>query len=223
MADLSSRWAQTCEMHDYDPLVPFEGEAIVAATPGLGEAYAVANSALEAGIGLHQWRNLVRRRETITIPDEEELAVVDEQDEEFDRDMEIAIQMSLGQYVGEFRRPSAASFPPSKRAKLSTKEQSYVRTTRPSLVGESSKNPQKQSKLSITPRNNFLFQSPSPPPDKDQPCKPPASKRKKEQNHFHDIGESSKTASNSTPEDLLSWDKLGKITLPISDNIEEDP
>ncbi|CAN9116040.1 unnamed protein product [Alternaria alternata] len=55
----AGRWALTTEMSNYDPFVPFRHEEIVCNTPGLGNAYEMANNALEASLGLDYWREQV--------------------------------------------------------------------------------------------------------------------------------------------------------------------
>ncbi|CAI9635863.1 hypothetical protein GT037_000922 [Alternaria burnsii] len=57
--NLEFRWALTTEMSDYDPFVPFRHKEIVGNTPGLGNAYEMANNALEASLGLDYWREQV--------------------------------------------------------------------------------------------------------------------------------------------------------------------
>ncbi|KAG9192050.1 hypothetical protein G6011_10784 [Alternaria panax] len=60
--NLECRWAQTTEMSDFDPFIPFMHEEMVGSTPGLGDAYEMANNALEAFLDLDDWREQVMNR-----------------------------------------------------------------------------------------------------------------------------------------------------------------
>ena len=87
---LSLHWAFTTELQDYNPFY-CEEDTVATNTPGLGEAYAIANSALEAGLGLDYWRTQLRDTTTTTTT----TVIVSDSDEE-DADLQRAIRESRG-------------------------------------------------------------------------------------------------------------------------------
>lgn len=63
-----SHWAYTTEIHEYDPCAQFNQD-----TPGLGEAFAIADSALDAGLGLDHWTAEYKRQlRVVNISDDEQ-------------------------------------------------------------------------------------------------------------------------------------------------------
>lgn len=102
-ADFASHWALSTEMHEYNPFTPFEEEETVASTPGLGEAYAIANSALEAGLGLKHWRTQVEKMTTVILSDSED-ADVDFEDDMNDAELQWALHESRKTIYGKAPR-----------------------------------------------------------------------------------------------------------------------
>jgi hypothetical protein len=93
-------------MTDYDPFVPFTEEAKVGSTPGLGDAYEIANNALEAGLGLDHWREQVMA--PITVSSDSDDAEIDSDEEECsDPELKMAIRASRQDYYG--KRPRKRS------------------------------------------------------------------------------------------------------------------
>ncbi|KAF1947832.1 hypothetical protein EJ02DRAFT_449307 [Clathrospora elynae] len=99
------RWAHTTEMHDFDPFVPFTDEETVENTPGLGDAYEMANFALEAGFGLDHWREQVRKPITISSSGSED------GDADSDPEMRLALRASREHYFGKAPKKRSAILP----------------------------------------------------------------------------------------------------------------
>ena len=208
----------TTEIYDYNKAVPFEDEEMVASTPGLGEAYAIADSALDADLGLQHWKTQVRH-DLLIISSDEDSEDDQQLEAEFDQDLQRAIQMSLEEPKGQLKRYSTPPLPLSKRAKILSGQQSSREVPGSSFATEVSSKP-KFVKFSTTPKYDLL--SLPIPTEKEGSCKYPTIKRKQRQPTFPETGESSKAASTSKIDDLLSWDRLGKTSVPTCDNIEED-
>ncbi|KAF2133300.1 hypothetical protein P153DRAFT_331916 [Dothidotthia symphoricarpi CBS 119687] len=108
---LEFRWALTSEMNEYNPQLVFDDEELIENTPGLGEAYAIADSARDAGLGLNHWRNEVRKMTVVTSSDEEDADMNSEEDDsDMDEDMKQAIRASRADFLATKR---SMSFMPS--------------------------------------------------------------------------------------------------------------
>lgn len=125
-ADWISRWASSSEMHGYDPFQPFEDEEAIGNTPGLGEAYAISNSALEAGLSLEYWRGEVRRlqgQSAIIILSDSENENSDSASDLDDPEMRQAIRESLDLAKKSANKhlnlPTTSQSPPKRRRGLS--------------------------------------------------------------------------------------------------------
>lgn len=91
------RWALTSEMHDYDPSIPFTDDKSVRNTPGLSEAFAMSNIAIEDGLGLEHWKWRVRNEVKALSPESETFHTRSSpgSGEDFvDSEMQLAIQES---------------------------------------------------------------------------------------------------------------------------------
>jgi hypothetical protein len=124
-------------MSNYDPFVPFEEEAKVACTPGLGDAYEMANNALEADLGLDYWREQIRTPITV-VSDSEDTQADSEEEGCSDLEMKKALRASRKEYYG--KRSTKASG--KRRATLPTpslspRERRYKSNGRSSSTGTS--------------------------------------------------------------------------------------
>lgn len=75
-------------MHDFDPCSQFNQANTLANTPGLGEAFAIADSALEAGLGLDHWKNEFERQNPVTAVSNDEETWLDS-DRDAESDLEV--------------------------------------------------------------------------------------------------------------------------------------
>ncbi|KAF2852879.1 hypothetical protein T440DRAFT_22080 [Plenodomus tracheiphilus IPT5] len=94
---LTFRWALRSEIHHYDPFIPFSDEETVGNTPGLGEAYAMSNTAIEDGLGLEHWRRRIRNEVLASSSDSEVFYAEPCSDSSVgfdDTDMQMAIERS---------------------------------------------------------------------------------------------------------------------------------
>lgn len=69
----------------------------MANTLGLGESFAIANSVLEAGLGLDHWRAQVKKDTIVILPDNETYSE-SEQKSESDSELQLAIRESRKDY-----------------------------------------------------------------------------------------------------------------------------
>ena len=90
-------------MHNYDPLRIFIDEDKIEETPGLGEAYALANSALDEGLGLSHWKNELRRSPIVISSDDEDTEDTPpySSDDTDDLALQQALQQSREEYYGK--------------------------------------------------------------------------------------------------------------------------
>jgi hypothetical protein len=93
-------------MTDYDPFIPFTEEATVDSTPGLGDAYEMANNALESNLGLDHWREQVMAPITV-LSDSEEPDTDSDGEKYSDLELKMAIRASRQEYYG--KRPKRES------------------------------------------------------------------------------------------------------------------
>lgn len=106
---MTRRWALTSEMNDYDPHLLFKNKEQVENTPGLGEAYALADSAREAGLGLDHWKEEFQRM-VIVISSDEEDTDMDSEDSDMDDEMRKAVRASRADFVASRRSTLPMSY-----------------------------------------------------------------------------------------------------------------
>ena len=209
-ANLASQWALATEMHEYNPFFPFEEEETVASTPGLGEAYAIANSALEAGLGLNYWRAQVRSAPTVISSGSE--------DEDGDPDLRRAIRESRESFYGK---------EPTQPRMMSTS--TFERTRRESNINHGDiqefddPKPQREQ-----PRHRHrLRTTPSPSPDDELYSFPKLNSAPRPgytgaKSVAQEGRKQPKSSLSSTSNNPLRWDRLGDSSAATSDVVEEE-
>lgn len=204
---------------------------MVGRTPGLGEAYAVANSALEAGLGLDHWRNQFQNSLMIIPSHDDKETVSGEEEEGFDQDLRTALRLSRQECHG--RRPQgycSSLLPPFKQSQqdnvTKAPRNDSTRTKKlfqPPLIRKESHSP----KSSMSPRHRNQLQTPP------SSCSDhETSSSQIPEIRFEDLGNGprhpleaanspSKFNLNAGSNDLLSWGRLGQAScVPTSDVVE---
>ncbi|KAF1842403.1 uncharacterized protein K460DRAFT_359016 [Cucurbitaria berberidis CBS 394.84] len=216
---LEFRWALATDMHEYDPFLAFKEGNMVANTPGLGEANAIAESALDEGLGLDHWRTQVRNTATVTLSDSEGADAGSEDDDSNDSGYWKAIRES--RKTAGLPTPSPSPFKRSERASkfsnIYTQELGHIDTRR-----------EPPTKLDPPPWPKRPHTPPSPLSDDERlPLKyrksTHTSGRSDTLTTAQEGKKSSKFFLGSASNDLLSWDRLGKgSAVPTSDVVEEE-
>ncbi|EDU51505.1 hypothetical protein PtrSN002B_001559 [Pyrenophora tritici-repentis] len=132
-------WARTSELGEYDPFAPYENEEIVASTPRLGDAYEMANNALEAGFTLDDWRDRVNQRSV----ESDSCSDSDESDD--DSEMQWALRASQEDYDRQHSHNRKRTLSPPKPARdsrsritvIPRKDKETAHTDRPSRATQS--------------------------------------------------------------------------------------
>ncbi|CAE7216780.1 hypothetical protein HRS9139_07883 [Pyrenophora teres f. teres] len=128
------RWARTSELGEYDPFAPYTHEETVASTPRLGDAYEMANNALEAGFTLEDWRDRVNQRSVVSD------SYSDDDGSDDDLEIQWALQASQEDYDRQHSQKRVRLPSPPKRARdhrsritvITTKGKERAHTSRPS-------------------------------------------------------------------------------------------
>ncbi|CAO2647824.1 Nn.00g087460.m01.CDS01 [Neocucurbitaria sp. VM-36] len=207
---LEFQWALATEMHEYNPFYPFEEEDTVANTPGLGEAYAIANSALESGLGLDHWKAQVRSTAIVISSGSE--------DGEGDVDLRRAIRESRESFYG--KKPTQARMTSTSTFEWTSREsdinhEDFQEFDEPKPQGEQ---PRHKQRIRTTPSpfsDDELYSFPkleSAPKPAHAGAKSIAQKGPKQP-------KSSLSSASKIP---LSWDRLGNSSAPTSDVVEEE-
>lgn len=118
-------WALTSELHDFDPSIPFTDEETVENTPGLGEAFAMCNVAIEEDLGLDHWRWRVETETTALYSDSETLRAESSpcSSDGFDHS---EIQLAIQQSRLDFDEANKHAFSSSSTAPRSIKQRDKV-------------------------------------------------------------------------------------------------
>ena len=211
-------------MHDYDPMVPYEEEDMVANTPGLGEAYAVANSALEAGLGLEHWRSQFRKSVMIISSDEEGSDASLDEDTDFERDLQRAMQMSRAAlYDRVSKRSPSSPLSSDETVKRQCSEEKDDQFRQRLVSKTSSTVPAAQRRVR---KDHQCTSTPSPPPlDHDAKYREffkntTQTEQREESSVARSTESNSKTLRRSTPDDILSSGRLGKTCISTNDAVD---
>lgn len=198
------------EMKDYDPSLVYTEEELGGLTPGLGDAYAIANSALEAELSMDHWREQVRAPVTVISSDSEH-EDTSSGEETDDPELQEAIRQSR-QACRPYQRACAPPSPPFSYRKHSDSK-SYKPLPRSQDLDARSTTPAK------TPSLNFQ----APRYDRQSRTRPASDMGKGLSCDMPLKDKASKFSPNTACGNLLNIGRLNtKMTAPTSDFMEDD-
>ena len=228
-------------MYDYDPSRPFNDTETIEGTPGLGEAYAVADSALEEGLGMDHWRAQIKNL-VISIPSDSEDSDSDLVEDTDDSEFWEAIRQSREFYSRETSATTSAHLPKSSLSRLQDNQESVS-----GLIGTCSNDRDSETELPSTAMSAFHCSPRTSHPVRDQtncnaPIEPSSSKhaqssrvckqkdRQDRPNSHSDTlqaisgdGDSPHPMIRSNPNDLLNFSRLDQESyIPTSDAVDGD-